>query len=187
MRHDLRFSALRQLYETDDSAIHAVVDRLIAELEQDRSTSVWIHRPAPQWLQKQASAHLQRKRRGERLPLFGLPFAVKDNIDVAGMPTTAACPRFSYTPETSASIVRRLGELGAICLGKTNMDQFATGLTGTRSPYGVCPSAYDPNFIAGGSSSGSAVAVAKGLVSFALGTDSGGSGAFRPASTTSSD
>lgn len=174
--HDLSFAALRALYDTDDSAIDAVMDSVIQRLEQDGSTSVWIHRGSPDRLREQASIQLHRKRRGDRLPLFGLPFAVKDNIDVAGMPTTAACPRFAYCPQTSAQIVQRLCDLGAICLGKTNMDQFATGLTGTRSPYGICPSAYDPDYIAGGSSSGSAVAVAKGLASFALGTDSGGSG-----------
>ena len=176
MLPDLRFSALRALYEADDSAVGCVFDDLIGELEKDRATSVWIHRASPDELRERASAQLQRKRRGERLPLFGMPFAAKDNIDVAGMPTTAACPRFRYVPATSASIVQQLCDLGAVCVGKTNMDQFATGLTGTRSPYGICASAYDPAFIAGGSSSGSAVAVAKGLVSFALGTDSGGSG-----------
>jgi allophanate hydrolase len=173
---DLSFASLRALYDADEAAIDAVLDRLIHRLGQDRSTSVWIHRPPPERLREQASIQLHRKRRGDRLPLYGLPFAVKDNIDVAGMPTTAACPRFAYLPQKSAAIVQRLCDLGAICLGKTNMDQFATGLTGTRSPYGICPSAYDSNYIAGGSSSGSAVAVAKGLASFALGTDSGGSG-----------
>lgn len=109
-------------------------------------------------------------------PLFGLPFAVKDNIDVAGLPTTCACPEFGYTPDRSAHVVALLEAAGAIAIGKTNLDQFATGLNGTRSPYGIPTSPFDAEFISGGSSSGSAVAVAMGLVSFALGTDTAGSG-----------
>lgn len=109
-------------------------------------------------------------------PLHGIPFAVKDNIDVAGVPTTCACPDFAYVPQRSASVVTRLEAAGAIVIGKTNLDQFATGLNGTRSPYGIPASVFDPAYISGGSSSGSAVAVAGGLVSFALGTDTAGSG-----------
>lgn len=111
-----------------------------------------------------------------RFPLWGVPFAVKDNIDVAGQPTTAACPAFSYTPDTSATAVERLRAAGAILIGKTNLDQFATGLVGVRTPYPVPRNAFDPALVPGGSSSGSAVAVARGLVSFALGTDTAGSG-----------
>jgi allophanate hydrolase len=124
---------------------------------------VWIHRaaqPAP-------------ARPG---PLHGLRFAAKDNIDVAGMPTTAACPAYAYLPERSATAVAKLLEAGAVCLGKTNLDQFATGLSGARSPYGSCRNAYDPAYISGGSSSGSALAVALGEADFALGTDTAGSG-----------
>jgi len=117
-----------------------------------------------------------RRAAGESLPLYGIPFAVKDNIDVAGMPTTAACPAFAYVPERHATIVERLLGAGAILVGKTNLDQFATGLVGTRSPYGACASVYDSRYISGGSSSGSALAVALELVSFALGTDTAGSG-----------
>lgn len=109
-------------------------------------------------------------------PLWGIPFAIKDNIDVAGAPTTAACPAFAYTPAEDAFAVARLRAAGAIWLGKTNLDQFATGLVGVRSPYGVPRNALDPQIVPGGSSSGSAVAVARGLVSFALGTDTAGSG-----------
>ncbi len=112
----------------------------------------------------------------ERLPLFGIPFAVKDNIDVAGVATTAGCPAFAYVPERSATVVERLEHAGAIAIGKTNLDQFATGLVGTRSPFGVPVNPFDPALIPGGSSSGSAVAVARGLVTFALGTDTAGSG-----------
>jgi allophanate hydrolase len=110
------------------------------------------------------------------LPLYGVPFAIKDNIDLAGTPTTAGCPAFAYTPQRSACAVQRLIAAGAIPIGKTNMDQFATGLTGTRTPYGACASVADPRYISGGSSSGSAVVVADGTVPFALGTDTAGSG-----------
>jgi allophanate hydrolase len=110
------------------------------------------------------------------LPLYGIPFAIKDNIDLEGVPTTAACPDYAYVPKTSAHVVQKLIDAGAIPIGKTNLDQFATGLVGTRSPYGICRNSFNPEYIAGGSSSGSAVAVAAGLVSFALGTDTAGSG-----------
>jgi allophanate hydrolase len=110
------------------------------------------------------------------LPLYGVPFAIKDNIDLAGTPTTAACPAFSHVPDRSAFVVERLVAAGAIPIGKTNMDQFATGLTGTRTPFGACASVADPRYVAGGSSSGSAVVVADGTVPFALGTDTAGSG-----------
>jgi allophanate hydrolase len=109
-------------------------------------------------------------------PLFGIPFAIKDNIDAAKLPTTAGCPMFSYVADEDATIVGHLKKAGGILIGKTNMDQFATGLVGARSPYGACSSVFHPEYISGGSSSGSAVAVAAGLVSFALGTDTAGSG-----------
>jgi allophanate hydrolase len=110
------------------------------------------------------------------LPLWGIPFAVKDNIDVAGLPTTAACPEFTYTPDCSATVVARLVAAGALLIGKTNLDQFATGLVGVRSPWGAPRSAFDAAYVSGGSSSGSGVAAAAGLVSFSLGTDTAGSG-----------
>jgi allophanate hydrolase len=109
-------------------------------------------------------------------PLWGVPFAVKDNIDVAGMPTTAACPDYSHMPEADATVVKLLKEAGALVIGKTNLDQFATGLVGVRSPYPIPRNAIDPDLVPGGSSSGSAVATAQGIVSFALGTDTAGSG-----------
>jgi allophanate hydrolase len=113
---------------------------------------------------------------GETLPLAGVPFAIKDNIDLAGVPTTAACPDFAYTPSASAEVVERLIAAGAIPMGKTNLDQFATGLNGTRSPYGAPACVFNRAYVSGGSSSGSAVAVAANLVAFALGTDTAGSG-----------
>lgn len=114
----------------------------------------------------------------DTLPLYGIPFAVKDNIDLAGLPTTAACPAFSYQPSESATVVQLLMDAGAIPLGKTNMDQFATGLVGVRSPepWGACQNSLNKDMISGGSSSGSAVALALGYVSFSLGTDTAGSG-----------
>ena len=112
----------------------------------------------------------------DALPLFGIPFAVKDNFDVAGLPTTAACAAFSREAASTAEAVQRLLNAGAILIGKTNMDQFATGLVGTRTPYGICSSVFNSEYVSGGSSSGSAVSVASGLVSFALGTDTAGSG-----------
>ena len=140
----------------------------------------WICKVAPDVLKRRASQLEQLLRADsqaiDRLPLYGIPFAVKDNIDVAGLPTTAACPAFSYVPERSATAVEKLEAAGAIVVGKTNLDQFATGLVGTRSPYGAVPNAFRPEYISGGSSSGSAVTVARGQVSFSLGTDTAGSG-----------
>ena len=123
-----------------------------------------------------AEAKALSQRGDTSLPLYGVPFAVKDNIDVAGTPTTAACPDFAYTAKADATAVARLRAGGAIPVGKTNLDQFATGLVGVRSPYGVPRNAFDPKLIPGGSSAGSGVAVAAGLVPFSLGTDTAGSG-----------
>jgi allophanate hydrolase len=148
-----------------------VVDRRIEARGDDK---VWIHRVPRAALAARAR---ELEQRGPRdLPLYGIPFAVKDNIDVAGLPTTAGCPAFAYTARETAPVVQRLIEAGAMLVGKTNLDQFATGLVGTRSPYGACANAFNAAYVSGGSSSGSAVAVAAGLVSFALGTDTAGSG-----------
>jgi allophanate hydrolase len=132
----------------------------------------------PVWISRFSEAEVlaQLEAADEATPLYGVPFAVKDNIDVAGLPTTAACPEFSYLPVRHASVVERLVQAGAIVIGKTNLDQFATGLVGTRTPYGICSSVFDSRYISGGSSSGSAVAVAKDQVAFSLGTDTAGSG-----------
>jgi allophanate hydrolase len=137
--------------------------------------ALWIHRlPREHWT---ASAENARSRSATTaLPLFGAPFAIKDNIDLGGAPTTSACPDFKYTAAASCPVVDRLIAAGAIPLGKTNLDQFATGLVGVRSPYGVPRNAFNSAYIPGGSSSGSATAVAAGLCSFSLGTDTAGSG-----------
>lgn len=141
-----------------------------------RRPEVWITlRPAAEAL-AEAAAVDAAVAAGERLPLAGLVAAVKDNIDVAGLPTTAGAPSYEYLPARDAACVARLRRAGAVVIGKTNLDQFATGLVGTRSPYGAVRNAWDPAKISGGSSSGSAVAVALGLVDFALGTDTAGSG-----------
>lgn len=161
----LSLAAIRAHYP-DPVELLREIDRRIKERGND---AVWIHRPSFDELI--ASAPTDRS-----LPLFGVPFAVKDNIDVAGWPTTAACPEFSYVAKEDAAVVARLRAAGAVPIGKTNLDQFATGLVGTRSPYGIPRSVYHLDYISGGSSSGSAVAVAAGLAAFSLGTDTAGSG-----------
>ncbi|MUG95022.1 allophanate hydrolase [Scytonema sp. UIC 10036] len=147
------------------------VYRRIAARGNDR---VWIS--LVEEAKAQAAAQTLAANSPDNLPLYGIPFAVKDNIDVASMTTTAACPAYSYTPSKTATVVESLLKAGAILIGKTNLDQFATGLVGMRSPYGACSSVFNNDYISGGSSSGSAVAVAAGLVSFSLGTDTAGSG-----------
>ena len=136
----------------------------------------WIARASPAELREAARRIDERVAAGEVLALAGVPFAVKDNIDVPGFDTTAGCPSFAYAPDRDAYVVERLRAAGAICIGKTNLDQFATGLNGTRSPYGAPRNVYNRDYVSGGSSSGSAVVVAAGLVAFALGTDTAGSG-----------
>jgi len=135
----------------------------------------WIHIVSAEELQTQIR-QLAERGQPDSLPLYGVPFVIKDNLDAAGTPTTAACPEFSYLAEKDATSVARLKAAGAILLAKTNLDQFATGLVGTRSPYGAVPNPFNPDYVSGGSSSGSAVAVSRGLVPFSLGTDTAGSG-----------
>ncbi|MEG3086459.1 allophanate hydrolase [Sphingomonas sp. PB4P5] len=137
---------------------------------------VWITRLPADTVLAMAAEVDARIAAGEHLPLAGVPFAIKDNVDLAGCPTTAGCPDFAYTPDASATVVARLIAAGAVPIGKTNLDQFATGLVGTRSPYGAPQCVFNRAYVSGGSSSGSAVAVAAGLVAFALGTDTAGSG-----------
>jgi allophanate hydrolase len=169
---------LRSLREAYISGTLTPVD--VAEAICDRIDAappeIWIHRVARHEIVGAARALAARARPDALPPLYGVPFAVKDNIDVAGLPTTAACPAFSYVARESAAVVARLVAAGALLVGKTNMDQLATGLVGVRSPYGVPANAFDARYISGGSSSGSGVAVARGLVGFALGTDTAGSG-----------
>ena len=151
-----------------------VVDGVLARIAGRGDDRTWIHL-APRAALAARADELERRGPGG-LALYGIPFAVKDNIDIAGMPTTAACPEFAYTPAESSPVVQALLDAGAIAIGKTNLDQFATGLVGTRSPYGACANTFDTRYVSGGSSSGSAVAVAAGLAGFALGTDTAGSG-----------
>jgi allophanate hydrolase len=175
----MTISALLADYRSGKRTPGAVLESLQSRDDADYAC-VWICRVAPDTLARRARQLEERVREDpqaiDRLPLYGVPFAVKDNIDVAGMPTTAACPAFSYVPGRSATAVEKLEAAGAVLVGKTNLDQFATGLVGTRSPYGAVPNAFRPKFISGGSSSGSAVAVARGQASFSLGTDTAGSG-----------
>lgn len=170
----LNLAALRGRYARGELAPSALVDEIWRRCEAGGDPAVWIHRLTREELHAHARRVEAKGREGQ--PLYGIPFALKDNIDLAGAPTTAGCPQFAYTPAASAAVVDRLLAAGAIPIGKTNLDQFATGLVGTRSPYGVPRNPFHPEAIPGGSSSGSAVAVAAGLVSFALGTDTAGSG-----------
>jgi allophanate hydrolase len=139
----------------------------------------WISQVGQESLKTQIAAATARRdaarRGGKELPLYGVPCAVKDNIDVLGLPTTAACPGFAYQPTAHAFVVERLIEAGAIVMGKTNLDQFATGLCGVRTPYGAVPNAINPAYVSGGSSAGSASVVARGIVPFALASDTAGS------------
>ncbi|SHN48659.1 allophanate hydrolase [Erythrobacter sanguineus] len=174
----LSASAIAAAVNAGETSAVAVIEDTLARLAAYDAVQpqVWISREKPQALLAAARAIDARVGAGEHLPLAGVPFAAKDNIDVAGFATTAACPDFAYQPEQSAGVIERLESAGAICIGKTNLDQFATGLVGTRSPYGIPRNASNLAFVSGGSSSGSAVAVAAGLVAFALGTDTAGSG-----------
>jgi allophanate hydrolase len=168
-------TALESAYRAGTLTPTALVEQIYREIEAQGERPMWITLvPKEQSLIR--AAQLEAPESPSSLPLFGIPFAVKDNFDVEGLPTTAACPAFAHDAVETAAAVKRLLDAGAILIGKTNMDQFATGLVGTRTPYGICSSVFNPEYISGGSSSGSAVAVARGLVSFSLGTDTAGSG-----------
>lgn len=170
---DLQISALREGYRDRRFTVDDVIRQCRAACDRV-PREVWIHRLG----EEAVAGYVERLKALDpaALPLYGVPFVIKDNIDLAGVPTTAGCPDFAYLPARSAFVVERLVAAGAVPLGKTNLDQFATGLVGTRSPYGACPNAFNPAYISGGSSSGSAVAVACGCCSFSLGTDTAGSG-----------
>jgi len=169
MKHSLDIASLQDAYRREALSPADMINAIHDEIEARGEQHVWITLVPRE-------VALRKSKAAPKGPLFGVPFAVKDNIDVAGLPTTCACPEFAYTPQRSATVVERLEAAGAILIGKTNMDQFATGLVGTRSPYGIPSCVFDDSYISGGSSSGSAVAVGSGLVSFALGTDTAGSG-----------
>ena len=170
----LALADLAAAYRERRTTPRAVIEELLARIAAHADLGIWITLLPRERVLEQAD--LLAGRDPASLPLYGVPFAIKDNIDLAQVATTAACEAFAYTPSQSAPVVQRLIDAGAIPIGKTNLDQFATGLVGTRSPYGVCRNSFDPEYISGGSSSGSAVAVALGLASFALGTDTAGSG-----------
>ncbi len=165
-------------YRQQPQQLVAAWQQLSANLTRD--DNAWIYIANNDEIAAQLNPVLQAIESGEKqardFPLLGVPFAVKDNIDVAGMPTSAACPAFTFTPEHDATVVARLKAAGAVVVGKTNLDQFATGLVGTRSPFGAVKNTFNPDYVSGGSSSGSASVVARGLVCFALGTDTAGSG-----------
>lgn len=168
----LTFSWISQAYENGMTP-YELLDEIICRAKRNDSKNIWIVKPSKEL----SSSYIENlpSDRG-KAPLWGIPFAIKDNIDLAGVPTTAGCPDYAYIPKKHAFVVKRLIEAGAIPVGKTNLDQFATGLVGTRSPYGEVHNAYQPELISGGSSSGSAVSVALGMAAFSLGTDTAGSG-----------
>lgn len=169
-------SSLQAGYKRGDYSVDQIMERVVQRADETSEYNVWVVPPSLEAILDQVQAVQARLEAGAELPLYGIPFAVKDNIDVAGMPTTAGCPGYTYVPSEHATVVQLLIEAGAILVGKTNLDQFATGLVGTRSLYGECHNALRPDLISGGSSSGSAVAVALGMAAFALGTDTAGSG-----------
>ena len=167
-------AAIVEAHRSGASSPEATVARSYARIRAHADPAVFISLRAE--ADAIAEARALAAKGNADLPLYGVPVAVKDNIDVKGLPTTAACPAFAYEPGKDATCVARLKAAGAIVIGKTNLDQFATGLVGVRSPYGIPRNLFDPALIPGGSSSGSAIAVAAGLVPLALGTDTAGSG-----------
>jgi allophanate hydrolase len=175
-RAPLTIAALRAAYDAGKTTPRETVERVYAHTAALGATATWISRVPLEEALARAAELEERRGRGESLPLYGVPFAAKDNIDAAALPTTAACPAFAYQPAEDSAVVARLLAAGAILVGKTNLDQFATGLVGTRSPHGAPRCVFNHEYISGGSSSGSAVAVALGEVSFSLGTDTAGSG-----------
>jgi allophanate hydrolase len=168
--------ALRDRYAARPEDVLDVVEDVLARIDASPDPAIFISRVAPEELRAAARDLLARAPDPALLPLWGAPFVVKDNIDVSGSETTAGCPAYAYRAEADATVVEKLKAAGALLVGKTNLDQFATGLNGTRSPYGAPRSVFNADYVSGGSSSGSAVAVASGLVAFSLGTDTAGSG-----------
>lgn len=174
MPQTLSIHDLKKNYLSKKLTPEAVCKEIVKRAEADKEFNIWITPPSMDMIQPYLDGlkHMDP----EQTVLWGIPFAIKDNIDLADVPTTAGCADYSYTPTEHATAVQRLIEAGAIPIGKTNLDQFATGLVGTRSPYGETKNALYPDLISGGSSSGSSVSVARGLASFSLGTDTAGSG-----------
>lgn len=166
----MTITALRRDYLSGRKAPSKIIGEILDRIHADGLAPIWIS------LADEDATFARARNVDLSLPLAGVPFAVKDNIDVEGLPTTAGCPTFSRRAERSATVVERLRDAGAILIGKANMDQFATGLVGTRSPYGACSNVFDASYVSGGSSSGSAVAVASEMCAFSLGTDTAGSG-----------
>ncbi|MBK0034236.1 allophanate hydrolase [Erwinia sp. S43] len=162
-------------YQQHPDSVLSTLESLLSGLST--ADNAWLYLASPAQLRAQVEPLLAAwQQNPASLPLFGVPFAVKDNIDVAGWPTSAACPTFTYQASADATAVARLKAAGAVVIGKTNLDQFATGLVGTRSPFGAVSNTFNPEYVSGGSSSGSASVTARGLVGFALGTDTAGSG-----------
>ncbi len=171
---DMSISGLHKAYRDGSTTPAEVLAEIRRRADAHQQDNIWIHLLT----EAEQANYLERLEElsPETAPLWGIPFAIKDNIHLAGIPTTAGCETFTQLPTEHAEVVARLIDAGAIPVGKTNLDQFATGLNGTRSPFGACRNSFDPQYISGGSSSGSAVAVAKGLACFSLGTDTAGSG-----------
>lgn len=170
----LSIHELKGKYESNELTPEEVIQEIVHRAEADNEYNIWITPPTMERIKPYLEQLKQMD--PEQTPLWGIPFAIKDNIDLSGIPTTSGCPEFSYTPNEHATVVKRLIEAGAIPIGKANLDQFATGLVGTRSPYGETKNSLNPELISGGSSSGSAVSVARGMAAFSLGTDTAGSG-----------
>lgn len=174
MNIPLDIQNLRKSFLNGDVNPRQMCEALLQRAESISNPNIWIYRLSAEELEPYL-VNLEASDPGD-LPLYGIPFAIKDNIDLAGIVTTAGCEAYSYKPEVSATVVENLIRAGAIPMGKTNLDQFATGLVGVRSPYGIPRNPIAPDRVPGGSSSGSAVALSEGLVSFSLGTDTAGSG-----------
>lgn len=171
---NLSINSIHQSYRRGEYTVRSLVEELHGKADHCGNLGIWIRRLSLEeldfYLKKIELEPM------ENYPLYGIPFVIKDNIDLENVPTTVACPDFSYMPKGSATVVEYLIEAGAIPMGKTNLDQFATGLVGVRSPYGVPVNPLAPDRIPGGSSAGSAVSLSQGLATFSLGTDTAGSG-----------
>lgn len=172
MPETLSINALRQTYLEGLAAPTQILKRIAARFDDPDQEGVWISTISPECLLERCS-RLEADPSNKDLPLYGTPFSVKDNIDAAGFETTVACPAFAYRANNSATVVARAEAACAICIGKTNLDQFATGLVGVRSPYGIPRNPFNNEYIPGGSSSGAGVSVSTGMVAFAFGTDTG--------------